>query len=222
MKNNTRYFVEAYFDTALPHLSEEEPNMRTSFSVWRVLCVANFIYTHPVQVAIKLPAEADCWDGESDYFSLLDKLEPPTQPRYQDAYQCQLCPYTSPFASNIVRHRRMHTGERPYRCSVCQRGFSQITNLRTHMRTHTGERPFRCEVCHKAFSQSTHLVVHKRVHTGEKPYQCRTCEKVFARRFHLLNHESTHRGDESHACEACGRTFTQRSHLEEHRKDAHK
>lgn len=34
--------MEAYFGTALPHLSEDERNMRVSFSMWRVLCVANF------------------------------------------------------------------------------------------------------------------------------------------------------------------------------------
>ncbi|XP_078462512.1 uncharacterized protein LOC144727510 [Lampetra planeri] len=40
------------------------------------------------------------------------------------------------FQSNLVVHRRSHTGERPYRCRVCQHACSQASKLKRHMRTH--------------------------------------------------------------------------------------
>ncbi|OAD74778.1 C2H2-type zinc finger transcription factor [Phycomyces blakesleeanus NRRL 1555(-)] len=63
--------------------------------------------------------------------------------------------------SDIVRHHRTHTNDRPFACNVqsCEKRFIQRSALTVHLRTHSGERPHACEFdgCEKRFSDSSAL-----------------------------------------------------------------
>lgn len=94
-------------------------------------------------------------------------------------HACQDCPKSFHRSSDLVKHRRTHTGEKPFHCTQCGRAFSDSSSLSTHKRIHTGERPYRCCECGKSFSVSSSLVKHRRIHTGERPYHCDVCGRSF-------------------------------------------
>ncbi len=49
---------------------------------------------------------------------------------------CEFCGKTFKFQSNLVVHRRSHTGEKPYKCQLCDHACSQASKLKRHMKTH--------------------------------------------------------------------------------------
>ena len=41
--------------------------------------------------------------------------------------------------SNLKRHEKIHTKEKPFLCNECQKGFATTTNLKQHLQIHLGE-----------------------------------------------------------------------------------
>ncbi|GAB0190951.1 B-cell lymphoma/leukemia 11B [Grus japonensis] len=59
----------------------------------------------------------------------------PPQPQAKSK-SCEFCGKTFKFQSNLIVHRRSHTGEKPYKCQLCDHACSQASKLKRHMKTH--------------------------------------------------------------------------------------
>ncbi|XP_065177453.1 pair-rule protein odd-paired-like [Sycon ciliatum] len=120
------------------------------------------------------------------------------------------CEHTKGFRSKniLVKHIRVHTGERPFVCNhpSChpRKSFALSENLRRHYLVHSGEKSFPClyPECTKTFADSQVRIRHMAiVHTEDKPHVCKKpgCTKRFRYPNSLRMHSLKRHGVENAA-----------------------
>ncbi|XP_035501793.2 zinc finger protein 420-like isoform X2 [Scophthalmus maximus] len=111
-------------------------------------------------------------------------------------HDCPDCEKKFKFASSLIAHRVIHTGERPHRCNDCGRCFSFRQSLDRHRHTHKTGRKYDCAVCGKTFRSLSARTEHKQTHIEDGVYACHQCNRKFTWELALARHLKTHPTDE--------------------------
>ncbi|CAG2224781.1 KRAB [Mytilus edulis] len=96
---------------------------------------------------------------------------------------------TNSLRRHALLHKESKEQDFAYNCNYCSKRFWNKSDLQKHTRTHTGDKPFICKICQKAFARDGNLNVHMRKHTGEKPYECNSCDEKFTYHSGLKYHK---------------------------------
>lgn len=105
-------------------------------------------------------------------------------------------------------------------CQYCEKQFTKNCLLIRHERIHNGQKPFSCDRCDRNFAQKNTLIIHQRRHSDQRMFQCTQCPQTFVQKGNLSSHiakcHTYKEGEPSFPCNQCSCTFKKIGTLNAH------
>lgn len=150
----------------------------------------------------------------------------------ESSFKCGICQGTFVDSKAMSEHCISHLPKPSIsKCPVCKRNFTCRTGLIRHLRLHTGEKPFPCKTCGNRFHRKENLRFHEVKCKGpnEKPFSstsaagqtqqkcnvsdkikkfaCSYCPHIFTMSGNLVMHERAHLANNLLPCSKCGQYY---------------
>lgn len=151
----------------------------------------------------------------------------PSPPEAKVEKVCQYCGKTFRFQSALIRHVRIHTGEKPFKCDICGKAFGQAYFLRVHELTHWSVKRYNCTRCEKSFAHYSNARKHTcrplRKDTDSQrsrpslTYTCHICKSISESLHQFNSHMREHTGTKLYRCLYCDKLFGDPAEFSSHR-----
>ena len=105
-------------------------------------------------------------------------------------FSCHICQKYFKTKKDMKNHLVAHSTKK-YSCEFCNKRFSLKYNYLRHRRIHTGDRPYKCGLCENAFSDSSSWAKHVKMHSVIKGYSCNKCGKAYYDKVSCNNHKKS-------------------------------
>ncbi|RVE43047.1 hypothetical protein evm_012318 [Chilo suppressalis] len=104
-------------------------------------------------------------------------------------FACDQCDYKTANKYDLIKHLRIHKGEKIYQCQHCTSAYHTSSNLTSHIRyVHEREKKYACELCERRFFDRTKYSRHIDSHNNVKRFECEVCHSCFTRRCYWKKH----------------------------------
>uniref|UniRef100_A0A672QTI7 Uncharacterized LOC107595368 n=1 Tax=Sinocyclocheilus grahami TaxID=75366 RepID=A0A672QTI7_SINGR len=137
---------------------------------------------------------------------------------YKEEFKCGLCQKAFVDSKALSEHCLTHMpGPSASKCQFCKRHFSSRAGLIRHIRLHTGEKPFPCPTCGRHFHRKEVLKLHQEKCTVEQPPPLQTSSTKQIQAEHSIDAASK-KTSKVYNCSYCPHSFRFPNNLKLHER----